>query len=121
MNLKLRKVEYAGDLEKERVIIDVKGDDDLNNYMIVDNTFDGEGEPSNKHRHLYKFRFHKRDVSRGDIIVLNSREGKYGLTKLGSGANRHDFYWDSKNSIWNKGRDKCHLIRIEDFESVDVK
>jgi hypothetical protein len=120
MNLKLRKVEYAGDLEKERVIIDVKGDDDLNNYMIVDNTFNNEGEPSNKHRHLYKFP--KQSVKKGDLIVLFSKEGKNRVINHDGDINQYNFYWNnSTTSVWNKGIDKCHLIKIENHKSIDVE
>lgn len=121
MNLKLIEVQYAGDIEKECVVIITKEDDDLNKYMVVDNTYNNEGEPSNKHRHLYKFQFPKSDVKKGDFVVLYSKEGENIVKPHSSGnCQQHYIFWNSQNPIWNKDGDRCHLIRIEEMQSVDV-
>lgn len=120
MDLKIINVKDIGDIDNERAVFKALNDSNLKNLMIADNTFDDEGEPSNKHRHLFKFP--NKDVKKDDRIVVYSKEGnpKSRISK-NKKCNLHFFYWNSEKTIWNKDGDKCHLIEIKNVKSKSIE
>jgi hypothetical protein len=120
MNLELLRIEEKGNLEKERVVLRVKKDDSTNNYVIMDATFDEEGDISNIGRHAYKF--WSKDVKTGDFVVLYTRKKNANTpneTERVSGKPvTHFFYWGRQATIWNIEKDYCRLLYIIDSKIV---
>ncbi|MEW5620462.1 hypothetical protein ABGT18_03890 [Pseudomonas putida] len=118
MELKLLGVRNQGDASQEYLIIKVLKDCNLNKFMVCDQTFGSDGSASNKHRHVHFFPSF--EVSEGDYVWLNTRQGSYykGLTQDGSRG--HAFFWGLNSSVWNESGDRAHLVKISGVEFLDV-
>jgi hypothetical protein len=72
MKLKIRRIDDNGNLDGERVIIDVKEDGaNLSSYILLDTTYFDDGNVSNKHRHSYWFP--NQPTEKGDVICVYTR------------------------------------------------
>lgn len=54
MNLTFKEIEYRG-TDDEYILFYAQDDCNLRDYLVHDNTFDADGELSNKLRHMYRF------------------------------------------------------------------
>lgn len=118
MKLKITSVKNQGDANKEYVMLKALEDCNLNNYMILDNTYDAAGEPSNKSRHIYIFPDFS--VKAGQYVCVSTRKGKYKLGKTDKGNPLHYFYWGLEHSVWNDDGDVAHLIRIGGHQKLPI-
>ena len=109
---------YQGDIDDEYVRIDVEEECWLDDFLVMDNTYNENGGVSNKYRHVYHFPFEK--VYPGDKIKLYTKEGRNSIPYY-TGINRTiSLYWGLGKSIWNKDGDIIHLIKIAASESKEV-
>jgi len=120
MNLRIKEVKDKGDLENERLVLSVSKDDNTLGYVVMDTTFDEEGDVSNKGRHAYKFP--EKEVSAGDLVVLYTRAKPNGrsaekVAKDGK-TKTHFFYWSRETTVWNQDGDRCTLLYIVDSKAV---
>lgn len=74
MDLKLVKIADC-DTGKERLIMRAVRECNLNEYIVLDTTFDEAGIVSNKHRHVYIMP--DINVNEGDFIWLYTKKGEY--------------------------------------------
>ena len=106
----------------ERVLIKVLDDCNLNNYILYDETFDEEGNPSNKVPHMY--RFEKRSVKKGEFVSLYTK-GEKGYTlntmKTPKDAPLHRIKRGLDINIFNRKGDIAHLVQINGEDSEKVK
>jgi hypothetical protein len=122
MSLELLKPVNSNNPKEERASMEVLADLDLEEYAIVDKTFDTKGQASNIHRHIYRFKSKK--VKKGDIVRLISGVGSdtetTGTYKETS-RKVHVFYWNSDSCIWNNnGQDKVILIQYKIIDTAAV-
>lgn len=118
MELKISKVDGRGSASSEYVIISVLKDCNLKTFMICDKTFNHDGTPSNKHRHVYFFP--ACEVKAGEAVWLNTCPGTNRKNETSAGRRAHEFFWGLSSSVWNDGGDKVHLIKIATIETLDV-
>ncbi|MFG0669427.1 hypothetical protein ACF8E6_02540 [Pseudomonas sp. xss_1] len=118
MELKIHSVSGRGSSSSEYVIIDVLKDCNLKNFMICDRTFNSDGKPSNKHRHVYFFP--SCEVKKGEVVWLNTCPGTNRKNKTSDGRLAHEFYWGLNSSVWNDSGDKVYLIKMEAIDALDV-
>ena len=109
MDIAINAIQQQGDHTKEYVILYVKADCNIGEYLLTDDTFDRTGLPSNKHRHV--FFFPDMAVKAGEYLVLWTKVGKYKEGKTTDGATAHYFYWNLKEAVWNDAGDCAHLLK----------
>lgn len=119
MKIKIENVVDKGNLDRERVLLKVLSNEDLKNYVIMDSTFNSEGDISNTGRHAFKFPM--KEVKKGDYICLFTK--KMDTTSKSEFANSigsitHCFFWNREASVWNKNNDNCYLLYIVDSKNV---
>lgn len=73
MELKILKVDGRGSASNEYIIFSVLKDCNLKSFIVCDKTFNSDGTPSNKHRHVYFFP--SCEVKAGEIVWLNTCPG----------------------------------------------
>lgn len=113
MNLKFKKIGNKGK-DDEYILFYAEMNVSLHNYLIHDDTFDSDGEISNKLRHMY--RFPRIEVKAGQYVALYTQKtGLYNLGSYTSGSIKYDchiFYWGTNTSIFNQDGDNLYLLLI---------
>lgn len=102
---------YKADGEDERVVLKVHADCDLGRYIITDATFGPHGGSSNLFRHVFEFPTYT--VTKGQWVVLYTKEGDQGISKSG---NTHFFYWNSEHNVWNDDKDTVTLMKVSAYQ-----
>ena len=103
-------VKNTGSVSTEFVSMTVNANCDIGDYLLTDTTYNELLQPSNKHRHVYFFPPH--EVKKGDIVFLYSYAGENSVGKGGAGTYHvHRFYWNLRESVWNKTGDLAYLIK----------
>jgi hypothetical protein len=115
MKLKIKSV-YNGSKTDEYVWLEVLQDCNLRDYAIADNTFEADGDLSNKHPHI--FRFPSTSVKAGEIVVLHT--GKKRELGTYQGTKRHRFFWGLGSAVWNDNGDKAILLQIAGSAAVSI-
>ena len=118
MDLKLVKIADSGN-DNERLIIKAVRACNLNEYIVLDTTFDEEGIVSNKHCHVYIMP--DINVNEGDFIWLYTKKGTYHTHNNDSKTITHNIYWGLDIHVWNNDGDKAYLIHYDDWGSVESK
>ncbi len=124
MNLKVIGIRNAGE-SNERLLIRVTKDCNLRGYMIIDNTYEENGELSNVNRHVFVFPDYK--VAEGNIIRLYTRrginketDGTFGKTEI---VRYYNFYWgfDDGCTVWNKDGDTPYILHYDEVVPIDFE
>ncbi|MEC8568620.1 MAG: hypothetical protein VXY56_10135 [Pseudomonadota bacterium] len=116
--LKVRSVKNGTTPSSEHVVIDVMSDCWLDDFMIMDSTFNHKGEESNKSRHVYVPEV--RSVKKGDVIFLHTAKG----TDSSSGAEGSKtihLYWGLGVCVWNQTGDMVYLIDLGGMSKSNVQ
>ena len=117
MNLKFQKIGEKGK-EDEYILFYAEGDCLLHNYLIHDDTFDSDGDMSNKLRHMYRFPLIS--VKSGQYVALYTKKtGSYNLGTYGP-APCHILYWGTNTSIFNQDGDNLYLLLISQTAKVKL-
>ena len=108
--------------DKERVLMKAEEDCNLKNYILYDETFDEEGNPSNKVPHMY--RFDSIEVKKGEYVSIytKGKEG-YALSKMTTpkDAPLHIIKRGLDITIFNQDGDMAHLVQINAENKAKVK
>lgn len=111
MILKIIGVYDRGDIQTQRLSLQVIADGNLKNYAIVDNTFTQEGELSNEHRHFYSFPDFQ--VKKDEFVVLCTKVGTTKPNCKYPDGVYHFFFWNLNVSVWNEN-DTAYLLQMSD-------
>lgn len=103
--------------DEERIVFRVLVECNLSNYILIDKTYDENGQVSNVHRHCYVFP--NIEVQRGDFIILYTGKGTPRSYTNNSQTTSHMFYWgfDEGVSIWNTPTDWAFILKYSEFQS----
>ncbi len=118
MNIKIKYVKDAGNIKKERLVLEVKINDDIGNFIVADSTYLGDGNVSNKLRHT--FWVPDKDVSSGDLVIIYTKGGSNKTKENKDGTESHFFYWGLENTVWNQDGDSALLIEVKNWLSENV-
>ncbi len=118
MNIKIKYVKDAGNIKKERLVLEVTDNDNVGNYIIADSTYLGDGSVSNKLRHT--FWVPDKDVSYGDLVIIYTKSGSNKTKENKDETASHFFYWGLESPIWNKNGDSALLIEVKNWASKNV-
>ena len=108
--------------ENERILMKAAAKSNLSNYLIYDETFDAEGNPSNLLPHMY--RLPNIVVEEGDYVSLRTQHKNRKYSKGTLGDNKtpcHYLYWGLDTNIFNNDGDTVHLIKIAGEQKKNVK
>lgn len=118
MDLKLIKIADCN-TDDERLIIQAMRACNLNEFIVLDTTFDEDGIVSNKCRHV--FIMPDICVNEGDFIWLYSHQGTYHTHNNTTNTITHNIYWGLDIHVWNNDGDMAYLIHYDDWGSVPSK
>ena len=111
MNLSFVEIAKKGK-DDEYILFYAQEDCNLKNYLLHDDTFNADGELSNKLRHMYRF---NRNVvaKKGEYVaVYVKKEGNYVKGTYNKTSVCHIFYWGLDVSVFNEEGDHLYLLRI---------
>lgn len=118
MNLKFVRIGNKGE-EKEFILFHAVDDCNLHNYLIHDDTFDSDGELSNKLRHMY--RFPSVSVKKGEYVALYVKEsGQYSKGTYKKEHPCHILYWGASTNIFNQDGDNLYLLAIAQTNRIII-
>lgn len=104
----------------ERIVFKILADCNLSYYLLLDNTYDANGDISNVHRHT--FAFPNVNVKRGDFIILYTGVGTQSSFQNKAQTTTYVFYWgfEGETSVWNDASDKAIMVRMDGVQSFGV-
>lgn len=106
--------------DNEHVVLRVLEDCNLSRYILMDNTYDSEGNISNIHRH--SLILPNINVNKGDYLRIYTHVGKQRSFINKSKTITHEIFWgfDGDISIWNDTKDKAYIYKIESRQMFNV-
>lgn len=104
---------------RERLTLRVLEDCNCGDYIVMDTTYNENGEKSNVWRHALHLPNLK--VCKGDQIKIYTRSGLQRTVKSKQGNNLHFVFWGLSGSIWNNSEDIAYLYKISDSESKTIE
>lgn len=119
MKLKIEKIEDAGVLAKERVVLKALSDGPIGSYLLCKTRKFEDERISSKLADT--FWFPDKDVSKGDLIVLYTRAGTSSSKKNETGNSSYFFYWSKTESLWNSPDDAALVIKASEWEFKSTK
>lgn len=94
----------------------VEEDCNIHQYLIYDNTFDGDGELSNLFPHMY--RFPSQIITKGAYVYLyiHSLGGRKAIDTNDNNDEVFRFAWglDTNVSVFNKEKDFLHIAEVNE-------
>lgn len=118
MNLNYVRIGKKGEND-EYILFYASNDCNLKDYLVHDNTFDSDGDLSNKLRHMYRFNRNV-TIKAGEYVALYTRKkGEYKVGNLGD-AVCHLFYWGLDVSVFNAAGDHLYLLKIAETKRFPV-
>lgn len=108
----------------EYILFKASEDCQLHDFLIHDDTFDSEGDLSNKLRHMY--RFPRLNVKKGEYVALYVKtSGKYFLGKYKSALKIehpcHILHWGANANIFNQDGDHLYLLKIAETDRITIQ
>ncbi len=116
--LKIVIAEGNGVLAKEVLWLEVLEDASLENYIVCDTTYTDVNHISNKLRHAYWFP--SREAKKGDFVALRTKMGANTNVVNDKGTNTHEFFWNLKETVWNKDGDCAVLFTLSGWATHRV-
>ncbi|MBK7129031.1 MAG: hypothetical protein IPM74_03495 [Crocinitomicaceae bacterium] len=120
MSLEIQRVIDKGNLEKERLFLTATSDVNVSGYVVMDSSYDNDGDVVNLGRHA--FRFPTKLIKSGDTVSLYTRAKPAGWVDekyIENGSNlAHFFYWGRETTVWNRGGDYCTLLKVMHSKAV---
>lgn len=117
MELKIEGIFDWDDLNSQRIVLSALESGSINEFAIVDTTFQEVGAISNLHRHFYSFP--NLLVEKGHYIVLYT---KIGTNRISVNGNKtyHLLHWNLEVSVWNEN-DTAYLLKIAEASSKKTR
>ncbi|MEX2410160.1 MAG: hypothetical protein WD607_02105 [Candidatus Paceibacterota bacterium] len=118
MNLEIISIHNNGDQNKEYVLMKVLQNCDAGHYILADSTYTDDGKISNKVRHTYWIP--DKEVEKGDLISIWTKDGKNTTSKTDSGTPIHRFFWGLNKPVWNDEGDCAVLFEVNTWQIFSV-
>lgn len=114
MKLELRSIISPGNIEKERLTLRALADVDLGDYLVAQSGYI-EDSPTLTFYHTMWFPF--KPISKGDLVVIYTKEGNSRERELGNGRLAHFFYLDLEESIWDNPHRGAVVLQAPNWHS----
>ena len=106
MRLEIQSVVDQGRADRERLVLRVRADMDVGDYILIQSDFQGDSVTIATH-HTYWFPY--KAVKSGDLVVLYTKSGWINEKVLPDGKRVHFFYWGLDEPIWS-GEDRAPVL-----------
>lgn len=97
MRVQIRYVAEQGDLDRERLVMRVRQDVDIGDFMLVRAGFEDDEVTTDVSN---AFWFPYRRLRAGDLVVVYSKRGSDKQKRLDDGHKAHFFYWGQDSALW---------------------
>lgn len=118
MKIKIQEIKDRGN-DEERIVLRVLEDCNLGRYLVLDTTFDKNGNISNTNRHVYAFG--DMPVRKDDYVVLYTKVGNDARQINANGTTSYFFYWNMQSHIWNNEQDIAYLVHYDEWDRLVSK
>ena len=98
MKVQITSVQDKGDIGHERLVLRVKRDVDIGNFMLLRTVFAGGHPTTNVANTLW---FPDKLISADDIVVVYSKSGSAIQKKISGDRTAHFFYWHQESPLWD--------------------
>ena len=98
MKVQITSVQDKGDIRHERLVLHVKRDVDIGDFMLLRTDFAGGHPPTNVTNTLW---FPDMLMRAGDIVVVYSKSGSAKQKEISGGRTAHFFYWQQDSTLWD--------------------
>jgi hypothetical protein len=116
MNLVIKEIEHAGDLERERVVFNVLREDNIGFYLLLHTGATDEGQATGRVRGT--FWFPDRKVKGNDLVVLYTKEGYSRRVIDGDGTSTFVYYRGLRDAVLKKSNSALVLLRAATWQSM---
>ncbi len=96
--MQIQYVADRGDLSCERLVMRVRQDVDIGDFMLVRTGFEDDEVTTDVSNALW---FPYRRLRAGDLVVVYSKKGRHRRKQLDDGHKAHFFYWDQDSPLWD--------------------
>lgn len=117
MKLRISDIRDAGNLDKERVVINVLSATDVGRFLLLQTGLKDSGTVTNKVR--FAFWFPDKKVSAGDFVILYTKKGSNTEAPFKE-VKSHFFYWGLEDSIWATPNRSAVLLDAPEWESFKL-
>ena len=114
MKIDIRSILNRGDIERERLILDVLSATDIGDYILLRAGYRGDSVTTGIRN---AFWFPYKAVSRGDLIIIFTKSGRERERSRNDGSTVHSYFWGLEKAIWDKGNSAPVLLHAPDWES----
>ena len=101
MTLRITKIEDAGDLDRERLVLRASDDVDIGDFIVLIARATGE-EKVRSGDIARAYWFEDKRIKKGDLVVLYSKSGTRREKENASGTTSHFYYWGRETACWNE-------------------
>ena len=98
MRVQIQYVADPGDLSRERLVMRVRQDVDIGDFMLVRTGFEDDEITTDISNALW---FPYKQLDAGDLVVVYSKEGYDRQKRFDNGKRAHFFYWKQNSSLWD--------------------
>lgn len=98
MRVQIQYVADRGDLRSERLVMRVRHDVDIGDFMLVRTGFEDDEVTTDVSN---AFWFPYKRLRPGDLVVVYSKKGHDKRKQLDNGRKAYFFYWDQDSSLWD--------------------
>ncbi|MEA9842363.1 hypothetical protein [Xanthomonas campestris] len=117
MKINIRGIREAGNLEKERLVLEAVTDTDIGRFLITRNDFIKKGSVSNKIKN--SFWLPDQNVETGQLIVVYTKSGKNIIRENKDESKTHFIYLGLGDPLWEP-KDAAVLIEISSWRMKSV-
>ena len=111
MKYRIRSLKEPGNLEKERVVIEILEDGDAGKLIISSTTRQGENNVSPKIKN--PFWVPDQDVKKGDLVIVYTKQGKSNIRKNNDDTTSYFFYMGMTDALYDEENKTAAVFSIE--------
>ena len=97
MRLAIQYIADRGHANKERLVLRVRADTDVGDYILIQSDFQGDSVTTFTYNTYW---FPYKEVKSGDLVVLYTKSGSANEKVLPDGKCVYFFYWGLDEPIW---------------------
>ncbi|MEX3022537.1 hypothetical protein AB4K05_23450 [Kluyvera sp. STS39-E] len=113
MKFKIGGLKEPGNLDKERVVIQILEDGNVGKLMVATTTQQAEDRVSSKINNPYWIP--DQDVVKGDLIIIYTKDGKKNSRKNEDGSSSYFFYIGMEQPLYTESNETAVVFDISNW------
>ncbi|MDY4374014.1 hypothetical protein [Pectobacterium carotovorum] len=114
MKFKINWLKEPGNIEKERVVIEILEDGNAGDLIVTSTVQQGENEISSKIKNPYWIP--DQDVEKGDLIIIYTKKGRKSNRTNSDNSSSYFFYIGMDEPLYNESNETAVVFDISDWE-----